>query len=385
MLTGPRPAGSGRVTRFAGLASVRISVALMLGCGLDGPRALSHRPGPGWRSAGGGPCSAGGADSALYRPRSRSPPEAAEPESAAASPRRKKKRRGKPEAGQEAAEEEQPEDRGHERQRGPAVPGSSPLPAAYSQGPGDLAGLCAARGGVRGEGLRAGPSFPEAGASGCHLLGTGPQTCCQAAVARGSGGCSERRGGASWWGFGAPPRASARRAATAPPGVLPWRARRRRAPGAAGVLGRPGLREERCVWGLGLGCAGRGALEETPWRRSQVASREEGPSGLCPQPLGSVWDWCLWGGGVCGGVCLRKVPSGFSLHPGRGSADQALCRGRGVAGGSPHPEREHVRSSFLERGQGFKHNTLPGRRGRVTGQGCGGGRPRGRRPRVLQC
>lgn len=307
MLTGPRPAGSGRVTRFAGLASVRISVALMLGCGLDGPRALSHRPGPGWRSAGGGPCSAGGADSALYRPRSRSPPEAAEPESAAASPRRKKKRRGKPEAGQEAAEEEQPEDRGHERQRGPAVPGSSPLPAAYSQGPGDLAGLCAARGGVRGEGLRAGPSFPEAGASGCHLLGTGPQTCCQAAVARGSGGCSERRGGASWWGFGAPPRASARRAATAPPGVLPWRARRRRAPGAAGVLGRPGLREERCVWGLGLGCAGRGALEETPWRRSQVASREEGPSGLCPQPLGSVWDWCLWGGASAGGfVCGRS-------------------------------------------------------------------------------
>lgn len=73
-------------------------------------------------------------------PGSGSPSEAAEPESTAASPRKKRRKKGKLGAGQEAAEEEHPEDSGGERQRGPAVPGGSPVPAAHGQGPGDLAG-----------------------------------------------------------------------------------------------------------------------------------------------------------------------------------------------------------------------------------------------------
>ncbi|KAM5307538.1 ubiquitin carboxyl-terminal hydrolase 36 isoform 1-T4 [Glossophaga mutica] len=103
----------------------------------DSPRASKKRRRKGVQGAGGRAC--------LHQhppsPRSRSPSEATEPESAAVSPRKRKTREGKPGSRQEAAEEERPEGCGDKRPRGPAVPGSSPVPAVHGQGPGDLAGL----------------------------------------------------------------------------------------------------------------------------------------------------------------------------------------------------------------------------------------------------
>ncbi|XP_028376580.1 LOW QUALITY PROTEIN: ubiquitin carboxyl-terminal hydrolase 36 [Phyllostomus discolor] len=103
----------------------------------DGPHASKKRRRKAVPGAGGSACP----QQHPPWPGSGSPSEVSEPESAAASPRKKKKKKGKPEAGQEAAEEEHPEGWGRERQRGLAVPGSSPVPTAHGQGPGDLTGL----------------------------------------------------------------------------------------------------------------------------------------------------------------------------------------------------------------------------------------------------
>ncbi|XP_053766904.1 ubiquitin carboxyl-terminal hydrolase 36 isoform X2 [Desmodus rotundus] len=107
------------------------------GCRTGSPNMSKKRRWKGVEGSGGGAC----LHQDLPWPRSSSPSKAAEPETTAASPRKKKKRKGKPQSRQEVAEKEHPEGWGGERQRGPAVPGSSPVPAVNGQGPGDLTGL----------------------------------------------------------------------------------------------------------------------------------------------------------------------------------------------------------------------------------------------------
>ncbi|XP_054448902.1 ubiquitin carboxyl-terminal hydrolase 36 isoform X2 [Pteronotus mesoamericanus] len=108
-----------------------------VGCRADSPHVSRKRRRKGVES--------GGREACVHQdppwPRSRPPSEASEPEIAAASPRKKKKRKGKPESQREGAEKEQPEGRRSERPGGPAVPGSSPVPAVNGRGPGDLTGL----------------------------------------------------------------------------------------------------------------------------------------------------------------------------------------------------------------------------------------------------
>lgn len=108
-----------------------------VGCRMDSPHMSKKRRKKGVGGQGGEAC--------LHQDppwhRSCSPSDTVEPESTAASPRKKKKKKRKPESRQEVEEKEHPEGWQGERQRGPAVPGSGPVPAVNGQCPGDLAGL----------------------------------------------------------------------------------------------------------------------------------------------------------------------------------------------------------------------------------------------------
>ncbi|XP_039715062.1 ubiquitin carboxyl-terminal hydrolase 36 [Pteropus medius] len=106
------------------------------GCGTDGPHVSPKKR---RRKGAEGP---GGEDRLHQDPpwHSCSPSDVTEPEATAASPRRRR-RRSRKQSRQEAAGDERADAARGEGQRGPAVPGGSPLPAVNGRSPGDRAGL----------------------------------------------------------------------------------------------------------------------------------------------------------------------------------------------------------------------------------------------------
>ncbi|ELK12301.1 Ubiquitin carboxyl-terminal hydrolase 36 [Pteropus alecto] len=114
----------------------RLENGWQAGCGTDGPHVSPKKR---RRKGAEGP---GGEDRLHQDPpwHSCSPSDVTEPEATAASPRRRRRRSRKQESRQEAAGDERADAARGEGQRGPAVPGGSPLPAVNGRSPGDRAG-----------------------------------------------------------------------------------------------------------------------------------------------------------------------------------------------------------------------------------------------------
>lgn len=170
-----------------------------------------------------------------------------EPEATAASPRKKRRRSRKQESRQEAAGDGHADAARGEGQRGPAVPGASPLPAVNGRSPGDRTGVHrgGAPGGAGGERV---PEPPN------HQLPSAPRgsrrTSSKAFHERVLGGCwrqneTERVTVSLVGSSSACARLSGRPGAH-PSRVLEQGAGVRRGPGAAQTRVRSSVREGRC-------------------------------------------------------------------------------------------------------------------------------------------